>query len=536
MHVYYWSWLREARAEFLARMRFQNISEDFKSGVTRQFQPDYRLWIVAVAGLCLVFSALTLEIGDGYLRLREGSWLFKVSTLIVAALVLSGLTLWLSSKWQPRPTSTQQYTDGLPASLVDRLTGLPNAYLLEERMRLYIAESDRAGRRFALMLIDLDRFRKINESFGREIGDRVLQRVAERIRGPLRDVDTVARIDGDEFALLVRINTREEAQIIATKVLNRLREPCEVVGSPLPIHASIGVAFFPEHGRDPKALVQHAIAARTVALQSENRCAVYEPRDDTQTLDRLALLAGLGDGLERGDLYLVYQPKRDLVTPSELKFEALVRWQHPTHGDLAPDQFLPFLEQTGSVIELTHWVVKEVLRLLQDVNTIVGEVAVNLSVRVLDDRSFPIWVARQLSNSGVAPEALRFEVTESAIMTDSSHALVVLRELAAVGVGISLDDFGVGYSSLTYLAHLPVDELKIDKGFITRMPKSAGDRAIVRATIELGHNLGMRVVAEGVESPEQSDMLAKLGCDILQGHLIGVAVTEKLLATSQFQC
>jgi EAL domain-containing protein (putative c-di-GMP-specific phosphodiesterase class I) len=199
---------------------------------------------------------------------------------------------------------------------------------------------------------------------------------------------------------------------------------------------------------------------------------------------------------------------------------------------LGPDQFLPFLEQTGSVIELTQWVVKEVLRLLSSAGTVVSEVAVNLSVRVLDDGAFPIWVARQLNDRGVAPAALRFEVTESTIMTDSAQSLVVLRELAALGVGVSLDDFGVGHSSLTYLAHLPVDELKIDKGFIDRMPNSAGDRTIVRTTINLGHDLGMRVVAEGVESTEQSDMLASLGCDILQGHLVGVAVTEEFLAAS----
>jgi len=502
------------------------------SKLAGQLRPDYRLWILAVAGLFMVFGALTLEIGDGYLRLREGSWLFKVGALVVATVALGGLTIWLSRGQRPATSPMPQYVYGLPASLVDRLTGLPNAYLLEERMRNYIAESDRAGRRFALMLIDLDRFRRINDNFGREIGDRVLQNVAERIRGPLRDVDTVARIDGDEFALLVKIDSKEQAQIIAAKVLDRLNESCEVVGSRLPIQASIGVAFFPEHGRDSKALLQHAIAARTVAVQSQDRCAVYEPQGDPETLDRLALLAGLRDSLKRGELYLVYQPKRDLVTPSELKFEALVRWRHPVHGDLGPDQFLPFLEQTGSVIELTQWVVKEVLRLLSSAGTVVSEVAVNLSVRVLDDGAFPIWVARQLNDRGVAPAALRFEVTESTIMTDSAQSLVVLRELAALGVGVSLDDFGVGHSSLTYLAHLPVDELKIDKGFIDRMPNSAGDRTIVRTTINLGHDLGMRVVAEGVESTEQSDMLASLGCDILQGHLVGVAVTEEFLAAS----
>ena len=516
----------------MAHTLFQSRSAETSSGTAGRVRPDYRLWILAVAGLLLVFTALTLEIADGYLRLREGSWLFKVTTLTVAASVLSGLAVWLSAVRRPGAPTLPQSASGLSESLVDRLTGLPNGYLLEERMRAHIAESERAGRRFALMLIDLDRFRQINEKFGREIGDRVLQSVAERIRSPLRDVDTVARINGDEFALLVKIEREAQAQIIAAKILDRLQEPCEVVGSRLPIKASIGVAFFPEHGRDPKALLQHAIAARTVAVQSEKRCAVYEPEGDTQVLDRLALLAGLHDSLERGELYLVYQPQRDLVAPSELKFEALVRWRHPLHGDLGPDQFLPFLEQTGSVVELTHWVVKDVLRLLGTSGTVVGEVAVNLSVRVLDDGAFPIWVARQLINSGVAPESLRFEITESAIMTDSAHSLVVLRELAAVGVGISLDDFGVGHSSLTYLAHLPVDELKIDKGFISRMPNSAGDRAIVRTTINLGHDLGMRVVAEGVESTEQADMLANLGCDMLQGHLVGAAVTEEHLAAS----
>ncbi|MFM1892637.1 MAG: hypothetical protein RLZ44_1714 [Pseudomonadota bacterium] len=420
----------------------------------------------------------------------------------------------------------------LHPSLLDPLTGLPNRYLLDERLQRQIAESEREGRRFALMLIDLNRFREVNEAFGREVGDRVLQRVAERIRSPLRDVDTVARVDGDEFALLVRVNTREQAQLVATKVLDRLDRPCEIVGSRLPVQASIGVAFFPEHGRDATALLQHAEAARLAANRAADRCAVYEPGEDPGQPDRLALLAGLRDGLREGQLYLVLQPKRDLGSPGPAKYEALVRWRHPAQGDLAPGDFLPFLEQTGAITDLTQWVVTEALRLLADARAAaIAEVAVNLSVRVLEDAGFPVWVERQLKDSAVAPRRLRFEVTETAIMEDSRSALEVLQMLAALGVGLSLDDFGVGHSSLAYLARLPVDEIKIDRGFVAGLTDGGGNRAIVRATIDLGHDLGLRVVAEGVESEAQARLLAEMGCDVLQGHLLGPTLPLAQLLT-----
>ncbi len=444
---------------------------------------------------------------------------------VVLALAAGGLA-WLVAllAYGRAAAGPQGKTEAVPPGLLDPLTGLPNRHLLEERLQRQIYEAAREGRRFALMLIDLDRFRAFNETFGREIGDRILQVVAERIRAPLRDVDTVARVDGDEFALLVRVNSREQAQVVATKVLDRLDEPCELVGTRLPISVSIGVAFYPEHGRAVGALLQHAEAAREAANRAEDRCAVYEPAGEPGQPDRLALLAGLRDGMERGELYVVLQPKRDLAAPATEKFEALVRWRHPAQGELSPDAFVPFLEQTSAITDLTQWMVGEVLRLLADPRaTQVSEVAVNLSVRVLADRGFPLWVARQLETSAVAARRLRFEITETAMMSDSARALAVLQELAGLGLGLSLDDFGVGHSSLAYLARLPVDEIKIDRGFVAALHGAAVNRAIVRAIIDLGHDLGLRVVAEGVETQAQAELLVALGCDVLQGHLVGHA-------------
>ena len=478
--------------------------------------------LLAVLGLVLVlWVQLTGPVGD---QTSAGRALLWVAVLCLTALVVLSVRGARSCR-DPDDGSGV----GVHPSLLDPLTGLPNRYLLDERLHRQIAESERDGRRFALLLIDLDRFRDINQSFGREVGDRVLQRVAERIRAPLRDVDTVARVDGDEFALLVRVDTREQAQLVAAKVLNRLDEPCEIVGSRLPVTASIGVAFFPDHGRDAGVLLQHAEAARAAA-GGDDRYAVYEPAGEPGLPDRLALLAGLREAMRDGQLYFVLQPKRDLAVPAAGKYEALVRWRHPVQGDLTPGAFLPFLEQTSAIADLTQWVVAGVIRLLADPRASgLQEVAVNLSVRVLEDPVFPAWVEQQLAQHGVVPQRLRFEITETAIMGDSVRALAVSRKLTALGLGLSLDDFGVGHSSLAYLARLPVDELKIDQGFVAPLPGDEGCRAIVRATIDLGHDLGLRVVAEGVESEAQAELLAALGCDVLQGHLVGVALTPDQL-------
>jgi diguanylate cyclase (GGDEF)-like protein len=421
-----------------------------------------------------------------------------------------------------------------PAALLDPLTGLPGLPLLEERLQRAITESTRDGRRVALILVDLDHFRRVNEAFGRELGDEVLRRLGRRIRGLLRDVDTVARVPGDEFALLARVGDRAEAELIVAKVMGGLAEPCELLGTQLAVHFDVGLALFPDHARDPRTLLQHAEVALDRAKESPERFAAYSPAEEADTgPDRLALLADLPAAVQRGELRLVYQPKRDLHAPGREAFEALMRWQHPVYGELEPMRFLPLAEQTGMITALTHWALDEALRVLAAAQAGAPEraleIAVNLSVRALDDPALAAWLAARLEARGVAASSLRLEVTESALMSDARRGLDVLRQVADLGVGVSLDDFGVGHSSLAYLARLPVDELKIDRGFVAEMLDSPRSEAIVRATIDLAHDLGLKVVAEGVEREEQVRALQALGCDSLQGHALGRPLDDEHL-------
>jgi diguanylate cyclase (GGDEF)-like protein len=406
---------------------------------------------------------------------------------------------------------------------IDPLTDLPNLYLLEDRLQRAINEAGRDGRRVALILVDLDQFRRINEAYGRAVGDQALQRIAQRIGDLLREVDTLARVNGDQFAVAARIDEPDQAELIAGKIVTALAEPCEFLGTQVSINANVGMAFFPDHGRDTNTLLQHAEFALGLAAESADRRAVYAPERDFATPDRLALLAGLPDALRSGQLYLVYQPKQDVGRSRSHRYEALVRWRHPGHGELEPSRFLPLIEQTGAIVQLTQWAIREVLRLAAASGPQPSdlEIAINLSARLLDDLAFPLWTERYLREHCVPAHKIRFEVTESAVMNDSARALQVLQGLAALGVTISLDDFGIGHSSLAYLARLPVDELKIDQSFVSNMLTRKPDRAIVRATVGLAHDLGLRVVAEGVENAEQAALLSEFGCDALQGHWVG---------------
>lgn len=461
------------------------------------------------------------ELLSGYrnrqLLSAAGLFLLVLLTLAASALVLSRQVRRLERHQQALTDRNERLQH---RSLHDPLTGLPNRLLLEERLGQRAVESSRSGRRFALMVLDLDRFKQINTSFGRWIGDRILLEVGDRIRDLLRDDDTVARVGDDEFALLVTVDSRQQAEVIAAKVLDRLDAPFELEGSPISISANLGIALFPDHGRDSAELLMHAELAMQRARGSGEQTAIYQPADDPESPDRLSLLAGLRDAIREDQLYLEYQPKVECQTRDRSRAEALVRWQHPVHGRLAPDEFLPLVEQTDTIVQLTHWVVEEALRTLQQFGDEHAEakIAVNLSARVLHRDEFPLWVDRKLAEYGVAAGRLSFEVTESAIMKDSEKALGVLLTLTSIGCSISVDDFGIGYSSLAYLSRLPVSELKIDRSFVSGMMSYEGDRSIVRAIIDLAHDLRLQVVAEGVEVDAQVRALHDLGCDLMQGY------------------
>jgi diguanylate cyclase (GGDEF)-like protein len=370
-------------------------------------------------------------------------------------------------------------------------------------------------------LMDLDRFKEVNDTLGHHTGDLLLREVGRRLERTLHGRGTIARLGGDEFAVLLpAVVDATEAAAQATNVVRALEQPFVLSEITLEVGASVGVAVAPEHGEEAATLLQRADIAMYAAKAGHSGVRVYEPADDQYTRRRLTLVAELRQALAERQLIVHYQPQIDLATGKAVGFEALVRWIHPEHGFLPPDEFIPLAEQTGLVRPLTTFVLEEALRQCaawRAEGYDVG-VAVNLSVRSLTDGGIADEVAQMLADAGVPASALTLEVTESSIMVDPEGSAAVLRHLRALGVSIAIDDFGTGYSSLTYLKRLPVDEVKIDRSFVMSMAKDEHDAAIVQSTIVLGRNLGLRVVAEGVECAVARDRLIRFGCDAVQGY------------------
>jgi diguanylate cyclase (GGDEF)-like protein len=408
-------------------------------------------------------------------------------------------------------------------ALTDALTGLPNRTLLYDRTGQAMRQADRDLVPAALALIDLDRFKEVNDTLGHHYGDQLLLQVGQRLQTVLRKADTVARLGGDEFAVLLpRIETRDGAMTVARKLLASLEEPFVLEGLSVDVEASIGVAIYPDHGTDPDELLQRADIAMYTARESHAGFALFDPRQDQHSPRRLALLGELRRALDQRQLLLHYQPKVDANTGQLLGVEALARWQHPEHGLVAPDEFIPLAERTGLIGPLTHYVLDEALRQGRSWRDAGHElsVAVNVSARRLLDLQFPDEVAALLDRHQLPAELLVIELTESTIMADPVHALDILTRLNAMGVQLSIDDFGTGYSSMAYLKHLPVHELKVDRSFVSQMLQSSSDAVIVHSTIDLGRNLGLRVVAEGVENALTLQQLGLLGCHAVQGYHI----------------
>jgi diguanylate cyclase (GGDEF)-like protein len=407
----------------------------------------------------------------------------------------------------------------------DALTGLANRRRLMTELRGQVDVARAQDCHTAVLLIDLDGFKEINDALGHGAGDTLLELIGPRVQPILRDHDLLARLGGDEFALLVpadRKLTTEAAASLAERVRAAIARPFSFEGLTLHVQASIGIAVFPAHGEDAEALLQHADVAMYVAKRARSGHVIYDPGADTNTRDRLALTGQLRNALDQEQLVVHYQPKADLRTGEVHSLEALVRWEHPERGLLPPAEFLPVAEQAGLMRELTLYVLD---RSLAQCATWLGEgidlsVAVNLSVANLVDDELPRDVSRLLAVHGVAPSHLQLEITENLIMADPARATEVITELAGLGVSMSLDDFGTGYSSLAYLKRLAVDEIKIDRSFVMGLTPDSEDAVIVRSTVELGRSLGLRVVAEGVETPSAWEQLEEYGCDQAQGYYL----------------
>lgn len=412
-------------------------------------------------------------------------------------------------------------------ALHDSLTELPNRLLLNDRLRHAVMTAQRKQQPVALFIADLDRFKEINDTLGHHYGDVVLQQVAIRMCAALRESDTISRLGGDEFAVVLPAITGEHDAINAARKLAAvLDEPIIVDDHSLHVGISIGIALFPEHGTDSSTLMRHADVAMYVAKRAAKDFVIYSPEQDQHSVMRLALAGELRRAIENNELMLCYQPKVDLKLNIVTGVEALVRWQHPQRGLLFSDEFIPLAEQTGLIRPLTLYVLEEALRqshLWQQagVNLIM---AINLSATHLQDQQLADQIGKVISEWQVPASQLLFEITESAIMADPLRAMDTLKKLNEMGVGLSIDDFGTGYSSLVYLKQLPVVEIKIDKSFVIDMLDNGEDLVIVRSTIDLGHNMGLRVVAEGVESFAVMKKLAELGCDQAQGYWISYPV------------
>jgi diguanylate cyclase (GGDEF)-like protein len=402
----------------------------------------------------------------------------------------------------------------------DALTDLPNRLLLQDRLAQALRVANRANSALALLLLDLNGFKEINDTLGHHAGDRILQFVASRMRGLLRGVDTVARLGGDEFAVVLPATDVDGALLTAQKVLNEIEQPCMIDHRPLSVRASLGIACFPDHGRAAATLLERADVAMYVAKSDRVGIAVYAPDLDQHAHRRLTLVAELRNGLSENQFCVEYQPIVQLSTNTVTAVEALVRWNHPQHGRVMPGDFIHLAEQTGLINPLTTIVLETAIREWSQPPTVPPmTVAVNLSPRTLQDPSLPRRIADMLAVYSAPPESLALEITENILMSDPARSMDCLNRLHDMGVRIVIDDFGTGYSSLSYLRRLPIDELKIDRSFVAGLLDDTDD-VIVRSTIDLAHNLGLRVVAEGVESDDVRARLAALGCDAAQGTFI----------------
>ncbi len=404
-------------------------------------------------------------------------------------------------------------------SLYDSLTGLPNRVLLFDRLDQVLLAAKRTRTGFALMMIDLNLFKDVNDTLGHAAGDALLADIGRRLQGLSRASDTLARIGGDEFAaVLSGCDTPQSAVVVANKIHAALNEPLTVEGQTVRVSAAIGVAFFPEHGDDPRALLAHADQAMYVAKKSSRICEIYTP--DGSASRTLLIACNLSEALAHAELYLEYQPKMRLTTGTLVGVEALVRWRHPDLGSIPPGEFIGVAERTAIIKPITY----AILEMALDQAARWGgkiPIAVNLSARMVDNGDLTTRTLAALSARGLSPTLLTYEVTETALMASPLRVQESLRSLREAGINISIDDFGAGYTSLKYLRDFVISEIKIDRMFVTGLIAGSRDVAIVRSIATLGRGFEVKIVAEGIEHLEQLPLLIELGCEYGQGYALG---------------
>ena len=410
--------------------------------------------------------------------------------------------------------------ENLRLAFEDNLTGLPNRAMFHDRLAQALMLAKRHAQPVGVMILDLDRFKYVNDTLGHPVGDLVLKEVALRLRGLLRESDTVARLGGDEFAILLPSGEPERTGTVAQKILQSLESPIIAGGQPIDIGTSIGIVYYPEHGEDANMLLRRADIAMYAAKRAKSGFATYDMRLEEDRQDHLTLLGEIRRAIDQNELVLFYQPKFNFAKNAVTGVEALIRWQHPTRGIVSPADFIPFAEQTGNIRMITRWVIDSAIAQCGAWQA-AGQplkVSINISARDLLDKELVPYVTAKLREHRVAPELICAELTESALMEDPVRARETLAQLHGLGLKLSMDDYGTGYSSLAYIKDLSLDELKIDRAFVSGISNDAQSAAIVHSTIELGHRLGMIVVAEGVETGLELSALKQFGCDYAQGY------------------
>lgn len=454
--------------------------------------------------------------------------LVLVSTLAVLSITL--LTSILDARMEARTAvlahslfeANRELTQ---LALHDNLTGLPNRILLTDRIEQAISSVDEKGGCIAVMFMDLDGFKPVNDAFGHHVGDQLLCQVAARLRGNLHGNDTLARIGGDEFVLLLELDEPEDAASVAARQVAAVSRAFEVASHSLQVSVSIGISIYPGNGTTQHDLLMNADAAmyHTKAV-GKNGFNFFDSSMNSDARDKLQLLQELRLALEHNQFCLHYQPKFDAATGQPVGAEALVRWNHPQRGLLSPDQFIALAEKTGLIIPIGDWVLNEACRQMRDwyaQGFTHWRIAVNLSALQFGHKALVDTVADTLSRHRLPANCLTLEITETTAMSDADATLGVLHQLAGMGVDLSIDDFGTGYSSLMYLKRLPANEIKIDRGFVRDLEHDRDDAAIISAIVALGKALNLRIVAEGVETVMQQKFLSRLGCSALQGYLLG---------------
>lgn len=452
------------------------------------------------------------------LTLLDGIWgVLATAGLVASYALLSVSTIRAMARVRTQAETTQHL------ALHDPVTELANRVLFHDRAAQAIARARRRNHDVGILLLDLNRFKEINDTLGHHSGDLLLYRIGERLSSTLRGSDSVARLGGDEFAVLLpEVMGEAGAMRAAKRIETALTERIEIQGVTLEIEAAMGVAISPEHGDDPDLLLQRADIAMYWSKDRHNGIEIYAGDRDEHSRERLELIGELRQAIDDEELVVYFQPKADLRQSSVVGVEALVRWDHPARGFLPPDTFIPLAESTGLIGPLTHYVLDASLRQARHWREegIDLSMAVNLSTRNLLDLSLPDAVAELLEAHEVPAEKLELEVTETMMMGDPIRSAEVLNRLSELGVKVAIDDFGTGYTSLSWLKRLPIDTLKIDRSFVMGMEEAGDDSVIVRSTINLARDLGLGVVAEGIESAQAWEELAALGCDLAQGYLL----------------